>query len=75
MRPWEIARLTDYQLRHVLFRRRDKHGRLIREEKPAAGMSEKEFFFDVWRDRGESDEQIEVRWREYLSENHAADAE
>lgn len=82
----DIAQLTDWQLRWLLFPPRDdEHRPLSIEqaraqeelERDEAGGSApdyatyRDWFFGVWRLRKETDAQIEKRWREYLKTDPA----
>jgi hypothetical protein len=74
----EIAEYDDYQLAWVIFRPRDKYGRLRRKKAPKGrphpgrvhqAVSFEEMFRSVWRKRGDGEQRIEERWKEFLLQN------
>lgn len=69
----QIGELTSFQLHWVYCRPRNQDGTLVREPigTEAGGKSYglKPLFFDVWRGRGLTTEQIKERWRDYLKRN------
>lgn len=75
LRPWEIARLTDYQIREIYFHKRRDDGSIddsapvtVDEEQP--GSQSWEFIVkEVWKDRGKTPEEQEVIWQQYLVDN------
>ncbi len=78
----EIAGLTDRQLAEVYFRKRDKHGKLVRgkkrtsEDRGDVDLCRKtqnwhkssfvEIFQKTWKDRGLTDEEVDAKWRGYV---------
>jgi hypothetical protein len=62
-----IATLTDYQLLYHYFRPRDEDGDLARGDQAEGeyATSLESMCKQVWRDRGESDAEIEAHWQRY----------
>lgn len=70
----EAAGLTDYQIRWLFFRDRDKYGRLIRSPALTGGIKDRrvpvhyaDMQKDVWRNRGLSEDEVQRRWDERVS--------
>lgn len=67
----EIKKLTPYQVRHVFFREGDDDpasAGLPVLPGQSSGPSPREVFYKVWKDRGLSPAEIEIRWRDYQRE-------
>ena len=65
----QIANLTDYQIREILCRAERKRtpGSRHGTSTPKQHGSYKAWFWDVWKSRGWTEEQVEGRWREKLA--------
>lgn len=65
-RPEEVGRLTLYQIRHIIFRERDKEGMIHRDPSAEAPPDPREDFVADWMRRGLSRERALRKWREFL---------
>ena len=71
LRPWEIARLTPYQVRAIYCHERDPQtGNLVLAQKQRP-MSYKEQFYFIWRKRGLVEHRIDDKWQAYQAEQQA----
>lgn len=69
LRPWEVGRLTAYQVAHVYFAERDSRGQVVRKDAAGAGgglKSDEERFREVWFRRGLPDWRIRQLWEARL---------
>lgn len=57
LRPWEVARLTDYQIQRIYFAPRDDRGQLLLSN-PSRKISLDEAYVATWRRQGLSDAAI-----------------
>jgi len=64
--PWQVGRLTFYQINHIIFRERDEKGGIVKAVKE--GLSYEELFRQTWRRRGMPEWRIDERWQDYLRE-------
>jgi hypothetical protein len=68
----EIKRITFYQLHRVYLCERDDKGvpLLPGRKKGLSAPTYRETFWNTWKDRGETEKQIEKRWEDYVLTNY-----
>lgn len=65
LRPWEIAELTIWQIRHLYFHARDDKGRVVPTQPPETipQISPYQWFVNHWRLYGLRDDLIDILWK------------
>lgn len=61
LKPWEIARLTPFQVRRLYLCERDREGRIVTGEVKPLPTSE-EMFYRHWKYHGLRQDQIDRLW-------------